>query len=85
MPEIQITKEKALDLIEDQLTIKLECAPGKHDMTKHNYVFEHDDGRYYKFGVDISYNEGIQIYGDTVKAIEVIPVQVTKTEWRIKQ
>jgi len=81
----EITKEKALDLIEDQLTIKLECAPGKHDMTKHNYVFEHDDGRYYKFGVDISYNEGIQIYGDTVKAIEVIPVQVTKTEWRIKQ
>ena len=64
-----------------------EESAGKHDCTYTEVVFRHttiDGPKYYEFGYETSYNEGIQDYywADEEDLVEVEPHEVTTIEYR---
>lgn len=75
--KITLSKAEVMDALEIGEVIK-ESA-GKHDCTTQTVVFP-KDGKHYKFHVSVSYNEGVQVYGDTI-ATEVRAVQKNVTVW----
>lgn len=78
----EIAEEDLFELwIEDESTIEVESFPTKHDCHVTVYVTKKDD-KYWKYSVESSYNNGIQIYGK-IKAVEVEPVEVKAIEWRV--
>ncbi len=79
MNKILLNKEQVLEAIEIAEVIKEHG--GKHDLTWKTYVFPKDD-KFYKFEVEHSYNEGIQIYCD-ITAVEVKQVEKTVKVWEI--
>lgn len=79
---IQIPKAELFDKwVEDESTIELSDTPTKHDMSRATYVTKMD-GKHWRYSYERSYNEGPQIYTDSITATEVEPVEVTTILWR---
>jgi hypothetical protein len=78
---IALTKQDVFDVLEDGLCKCVSETAGKHDCTTTTYVFPRD-GKHYMFTLDHSYNEGLQLYDDSIQAVEVEPFEVKKIEYR---
>lgn len=79
MNTIKLTKDEIIEIIEDNTTKLIKETPTKHDCSSSEYVFAKDD-KFYMFDVEYSYNDGLQIYGDTI-ATEVKQVEKIVKVW----
>lgn len=77
---IKLTKQAVFDLLEDENTKKIEEYSTKHDCHAEVYVCKKNN-KFYKFTIEFSYNDGIQIYGDFVEAVEVKEVEKVIKDW----
>lgn len=79
MNKIKITEEELYNWLDDESTIEIGTERYKHDMNWVTYVTKKDD-KWYKYTVVHSYNEGLQVWGDT-EAVEVKQVEKIVTTW----
>ncbi len=77
---MKIKKEDLENILEDESTIEIEEYHTKHDCHRTVYVSKIED-KFYKFDLEFSYNEGIQLYDDYVDAVEVRAVEKTVVDW----
>lgn len=75
---ITLTEDEVREAFDEGEVIK-EYA-GKHDCTIKTVVFKKDN-KFYEVAVDVSYNNGIQVYGDT-NAVEVEQVEEVVKVWK---
>lgn len=79
----KIPKEEVIEnWLEDSSTIEIEEYATKHDCHAVIYVTKNDD-KYWKYTIEYSYNDGIQVWGDTITVTEVKPVEVLVTKWEV--
>lgn len=77
--KIELTEEQVLELLESEGLEEISESAGKHDCHTTTYVAP-IDGKFYRFCVSFSYNDGVQIYGTTT-AIEVEKKEKVVTTW----
>lgn len=78
---ITISKRDLIEVIlESPDTKEIEQFATKHDCHRVVYVTKIEE-KYYSFSIEYSYNEGMQLWDNYVKATEVKPVEKVITEW----
>lgn len=79
--KIQLTESEVKELLNNDLLYDISEHGGKHDCTDKFQRFERD-GKWFGITLSYSYNEGLQLYGNTV-AEEIREVEKTVKVWEV--
>ncbi len=79
MNTIELNKKEIHEIIEEETTVLISESPTKHDCHLSEYVFKRGD-KFYRFDVECSYNDGLQIYGE-IDAVEVKQIEKIVKVW----